>query len=127
MANAVDAVKAGASRWSIAPEAVEWPVTLAAIAFLVWQADAFRDPEFARGAGERYQHAVELRAPILPQALGSGRFTDSIAGNEEDPATLERLTSAYEALARSLAQPLKARLPRLEALENRAREARADA
>jgi len=127
LANSVDAVSAGAtSRWSLAPEAVEWPVTLAAIAFLVFQADAFRDPEFARGAGERYQHAVELRAPILPQALGSGRFTDSITGNEEDPATLDRLTSAYEALARSLAQPLNARLPRLEALENRAREARAD-
>jgi cell division protein FtsW (lipid II flippase) len=126
LADAVHAVRAGSSRGgTVAPETLEWPVTLAAIAFLVWQADAFHDPEFTRGAGDRYRQAVELSVPNLPQALGTGRFADSITGSEDDPATLERLTGAYEAFARSLAQPLKARLPRLEVLENRAREARA--
>ena len=73
MANAVDAGKAPAARGVVAPEAVEWLITLAVIAFLVWQADAFREPEFLRGANDRYQQAIELRVPMLPHAAGSGR------------------------------------------------------
>ena len=57
----------------IPPEALEWLFTLAAIAFLVWQSAAFREPEFLRGASERYREAAELRAPILPQAAGTNR------------------------------------------------------
>jgi hypothetical protein len=48
------------------PEAVEWLFTLAAIVFLVWQSSAFREPDFARSAGERYRDALELRVPMLP-------------------------------------------------------------
>ena len=57
----------------LAPEALEWLFTLAVIAFLFWQSGAFREPGFIRGAGDRYQEAVELKTPILPQAAGTGR------------------------------------------------------
>jgi cell division protein FtsW (lipid II flippase) len=56
------------------PEALEWLFTLAAIAFLAWQSSAFREPDFARIAGERYRDALELRVPILPQAAGTNRL-----------------------------------------------------
>ena len=55
-------------------EALEWLFTLAAIAFLAWQSSAFREPDFARVAGERYRDALELRVPILPQAAGTNRL-----------------------------------------------------
>ena len=118
--------RSGAGRGTVAPEALEWLFTLAAIAFLVWQADAFREPDFIRGAGDRYQRAVELKVPMTPQAPATGRFADAISKTALDPAAIERLTTAYEALARGLALPLTARLPRVEELENRAREARAE-
>jgi cell division protein FtsW (lipid II flippase) len=153
-------VKAGAAHGHLAPAALEWLFTLAAIAFLFWQSAAFREPEFFRGAGDRYQEAVELKASILPQAAGTGRVveictrfgawlprtereisaqrtgvchTDSrhpiaaTATGEIDPAAIAGLAKAHEALARSLALPVKARLSRLDQLENRAREARAEA
>ena len=146
------------------PEAFEWAFTLAAIAFLVWQSEALREPEFVRGAGDRYQKAVELRTPIEPQAASTDSLTricrryggwlpeaerdladgggaatrtgvctpDSrhpigiTAVGEIDPASLGDLTKLREALERSLAQPVKAKLARLDELENRAREARAE-
>jgi cell division protein FtsW (lipid II flippase) len=43
-----------------------------------------------------------------------------------DPEAIAGLAKAHEALARSLALPVKARLSRLDALANRAREARAE-
>lgn len=69
-------VKTGARQVYIAPGALEWLFTLAVIAFLFWQSEAFRDPGFIRGANDRYQEAVELRAPILPQAAGTGRVAE---------------------------------------------------
>jgi cell division protein FtsW (lipid II flippase) len=153
------AVKAGAGLGYLAPEALEWLFTLAAIAFLVWQSGAFRDPGLIRGAGDRYQEAVELKAPILPQAAGTGRvveictqfggwlpqtereisaertgacYSDSrhpitaTATGQIDRAVIAGLTKAHEALVQSLALPVKARLSRLDELENRAREARAE-
>ncbi|MGH8676181.1 MAG: hypothetical protein ACREVG_17980, partial [Burkholderiales bacterium] len=119
-------MRAGAGRDTVAPETLEWLFTVAAIAFLIWQADAFREPDFIRGAGDRYQRAVELKVPIAPQASATGRFADAISKSPLDPAAIERLTTAYEVLARGLALPLTAKLPRLEELENRAREARAE-
>jgi cell division protein FtsW (lipid II flippase) len=43
-----------------------------------------------------------------------------------DPSMLAELAKTHESLARSLAQPVKAKLARLDELENRAREARAE-
>ena len=60
----------------VPPELLEWLFTLAAIAFLFWQSEAFREPGFRRGAGERYQEAVELKATMLPLAAGTARVTD---------------------------------------------------
>src|ERR1700675_4537270 len=68
-----DAAKTGAGHGYLAPEVLEWLFTLAVVAFLYWQSAAFRDPGFIRGAGDRYQEAVELKAPMLPQAAGTGR------------------------------------------------------
>ena len=143
----------------VPPEVLEWLFTLAAVAFLVWQSAALRDPEFIRGAGERYREAVELRAPILPQAAGTvrvvgicNRFGGWLPESERDfpggrtgvchsdprhpivamaagriePDALEALAKDHEALAQSLALPVKARLSRLDEFENRAREARAE-
>ncbi len=150
------AVKTGAAHGSFA---LEWLFTLAVIAFLFWQSGAFRDPGFIRGAGDRYQEAVELKAQILPQAAGTGRVVEicsqlggwlpemergiaaeragacysdsrhpiaSTATRQIDPAAIAGLAKAHEALAQSLALPVKARLSRLDELENRAREARAE-
>ena len=146
-------------RKGVPPEVFEWAFTLAAIAFLVWQSEAFREPEFVRGAGDRYRKAVELKAPIEPQAAGTDRVTDLcsryggwLPKSERDstatrtgvcaqdsrhaipltamgpirPNTLADLTKARDAMDRSLAQPVKAKLARLDELENRAREARAE-
>ena len=63
-------------RKGVPPEVFEWAFTLAAIAFLVWQSEAFREAEFVRGAGDRYRKAVELRAPIEAQAGGTDRVAD---------------------------------------------------
>ena len=149
MANAVDAVSAPAARGVVAPEAVEWLVTLVVLAFLVWQADAFREPEFLRGANDRYQQAIELRVPMVPHAIGNGRvaqvcsryggwlgdadreicLADARAGVQRqqiDPSLIESFAVAHDALGRSLVAPLKAQLPRLQELENRVREARAE-
>lgn len=117
MANAAQTVATHAVARRTAPEAWEWPLTLAAIAFLVWQSEPFREADFQRGAGDRYQQAIERQVAIPPQA--SVRKEAS-----EDPAALE---AAYEALSRALALPVREKLARLEGLENRAREARADA
>ena len=147
-------------RKGVPPEVFEWAFTLAAIAFLVWQSEAFREAEFVRGAGDRYRKAVELRAPIEAQAGGTdrvadlcGRYGGWLPKSEREstatrtgvcaqdshhaipltpmgqirPATLAELTKARDALDRSLAQPVKAKLARLDELENRAREARAEA
>jgi cell division protein FtsW (lipid II flippase) len=73
------AVKAGTGLGYLAPEVMESLFTFAAIAFLVWQSAAFREPGFIRGAGDRYQEAVELKAPILPQAAGTGRAVEICA------------------------------------------------
>jgi cell division protein FtsW (lipid II flippase) len=102
-------------KW-LPPEAFEWAFTLAAIAFLASQAEAFRDPEFPRGAGDRYRKAIELSVPV--------EAASRLAPTEAP--TLEALTKAREAFERSLAQPVKAKLARLDELENRAREARAE-
>jgi cell division protein FtsW (lipid II flippase) len=143
----------------VPPEVLEWLFTFAAIAFLIWQSAALREPEFIRGAGDRYLEAVELRAPILQQAAGTGRVVEicsrfggwlpaaereisaertgachsdsrhpiaAMAAGQIDPATIAGLARAHETLAQSLAQPVKARLSRLDELENRAREARAE-
>jgi cell division protein FtsW (lipid II flippase) len=112
-----------AKAWQLPPEVLEWLFTLAAVAFLVWQTAAFREPDFLRGAGGRYREAVELRAPMLPQAAGTGRVA---ALNPADPAAFAELTKAKDALAQSLLLPIKARLSRLDEFENRAREARAE-
>lgn len=106
------------------PEALEWLFTLAVIAFLLWQSAAFRDPGFIRGAGDRYQEAVELRVPILPHA---DAHLAAAATRVDDAERLAELGKAHAALQQSLAQPVKARLARLDELENRAREARAEA
>lgn len=154
-----DEAEASAGHGYFAPEALEWLFALAVIAFLFWQSEAFRDPRFIRGAGDRYQEAVELQAPILPQAAGTGRVVEictrfggwlpetereisaertgacasdsrhpiaATATGQIDPAVSAELAKAHEALARSLALPVKARLSRLDELENRAREARAE-
>jgi len=159
LAEDVEAVKPGARRGYVAPEALEWLFTLAVIAFLFWQSEAFRDPGFIRGAGDRYQEAVELKASILPQAAATGRVAEictrfggwlpeseseisaqrtgachsdsrhpiaAMAAGEIDPTAMAGLAKTYEALAQSLALPVKARLSRLGELENRAREARAE-
>lgn len=57
------------------PEVFEWLFTLVVIAFLVTQSAAFRDVGFIRGAGDRYEEAIELRVPLLPAASGTGRVT----------------------------------------------------
>jgi cell division protein FtsW (lipid II flippase) len=143
----------------VPPEVWEWAFTLAAIAFLVWQSAAFREPEFVRGAGDRYRKAVELKAPIDPQAAGTDRVADLcsryggwLPKSERDstatrigvcaqdsrhsipltgmaairPNSLTELTKTRDAIDRSLALPVKAKLARLDELENRAREARAE-
>src|SRR6185436_19452144 len=71
-----ETVKTGAGRGYLAPGALEWLSTLAVIVFLYAQSAAFREPEFMRGAGDRYQEAVELKAPMLPEAAGSGRVVE---------------------------------------------------
>src|SRR5262245_34628097 len=142
-----------------APEALEWLATLAVLAFLFWQSTPFREAAFARGAGDRYQQAVELKAAILPRAAGAGRVVDlctrlggwlppaereisagrtgvchsdsrhpipATAAGAVEPAEIDALTRAYEAVAQSLAEPVKSRLSRLDEFENRAREARAE-
>src|SRR4029434_10225351 len=58
----------------LAPEVLEWLFTVAIIAFLVSESAPFRDPAFIRGAADRYREAVELKAPILPEAAGIGRI-----------------------------------------------------
>lgn len=158
-----EVVKTGARHDYLAPEALEWLFTLAVIAFLFWQSGSFHDPGFIRGAGDRYQEAVELKVPILPQAAGTGRvveictqfggwlpetehetqnettaqrtgacYADSrhpiaaTAMGQIDPAVIAGLAKAHEALAQSLALPVKARLSRLDELANRAREARVE-
>ena len=151
MSSAVDAAAvAPTARAVVEPEAVEWCITLAVIAFLAWQADAFREPQFLRGANDRYQKAVELRVPLVPQAAGAGRVADVCArfggwlpeAEREicpaetrngamlrapvDSSPIESLAGAEDALARSIAAPLIAQLPRVRELENRAREARAE-
>ena len=141
------------------PEAFEWLFTLAAIAFLVWQSLAFREPEFLRAASERYRDAAELRAPMLPQAFGTNRVAilcsryggwlpqvereasaerigvchadarhsiAEIAASPIEPTALAELAKDHEAVAQSLAAPVKARLARLDEFANRAREARAE-
>jgi len=146
-------------RKGLPPEGFEWAFTLAALAFLIWQSEAFRDPGFLRGAGDRYRKAVELEVPIAPQAAGTHRVTalckryggwlpdaekditpsrtgacsedarHSIgitAREPADPAAVADLARTRESLARSLAMPVRARLARLDELENRAREARAE-
>ncbi len=102
------------SRGALAPILLEWLFTLGAIAFLLTQAAAFQEPEFVRGTGERYREAAELRVPLAAR----------VAQGKTDTATLAR---DYEALTQGLARPVKARLSRLAELENRAREARAEA
>ena len=151
MANAVDAVRAPATRGAvIAPEAVEWLVTFAVIAFLAWQAEAFREREFLRGANDRFQQAIELKVSLPPQVSGTGRVIDACArfsgwlpeaerdlcpaGSRSgadarraiDPSVIESFAGTHDTIAQSLAAPLNAQIPRLQALENRAREARAD-
>lgn len=146
-------------RRGVPPELLEWAFTLAAIAFLVWQSGAFRESEFARGAGDRYRKAVELEAPIDARAAGTQRVTDLcrrfgnwlpeaerdltatrtgvcaedsrheipfVSRDAIDPATLTELSKTRDAIAKGLAMPVKAKLARLEELENRAREARAE-
>lgn len=146
-------------RKGVPPEVFEWAFTLAALAFLVWQSAAFREAEFVRGAGDRYRKAVELEAPIAPQAAGTQRVSElcsrygawlpqaereftatrtgvcaedsrhpipALAREAIDPSSLAELSRTHESLARSLAMPVKARLARLNELENRAREARAE-
>ena len=105
--------KSGRSRGALAPILFEWLFTLAALAFLIWQAGAFHEPEFIRSTGERYREAAELRVPLAAR----------VSGPRDDAA----LARDYEALTQSLARPVKARLARLAELENRAREARAEA
>jgi len=106
------------------PELLEWLFTLAVVAFLVWQSAGLRDPDFLRGSAARYREAVELRAPILPQV--DARLA-AAATRVDDAERLAELGKAHAALQQSLAQPVKARLARLDELENRAREARAEA
>src|SRR5262245_8956254 len=72
-------VRKGVAVGRFVPEAVEWFATLAAIAFLTLQATPFRDPDFIRGAGDRYQQAVELSAPILPLAAATQHVVDLCA------------------------------------------------
>jgi cell division protein FtsW (lipid II flippase) len=152
-------VKTSVTAGRLAPEALEWLATLAVIAFLVWQSAPFRDPAFTRGAGDRYQQAMELRATMLPRAAGTGRVADlctrlggwlppaereiaagrtgvchsdarhpipAVASGAVTSAEIEALARSYEALAQSLAEPVRARLSRLDEFENRAREARAE-
>ena len=144
-----DAVKAPAARAVIAPEAVEWFFTILVLAFLVWQAEPFRDAQLLRGANDRYQQAVDLRVRLVPEPASGGRVAQLCAAHggwlpdaerefcpaetrstaqrrEIDPSLIESYAATYEALGRSLAAPLRAQLPRLQELENRAREARAD-
>jgi cell division protein FtsW (lipid II flippase) len=99
----------------VPPELFEWLFTLAAIAFLAWQAAAFQEPEFQRVANERYRDALELRVPMAGTAAGASA-----------PATLPELRKRHELVAQSLAAPVKARLSRLDQFANREREARAD-
>lgn len=106
------------------PEVLEWLFTLAAVAFLVWQSAGLRDPEFLRSSNARYREAVELSATILPQA---DAYLSTAAARSDDAARFADLGKAQAALQQSLAQPIKSRLARLDELENRAREARAEA
>src|SRR5262245_48853805 len=134
----------------LVPEVLEWLFTFAVIAFLIWESAPFREPAFTRGAGDRYREAVELKAPILPQAAGIGRVVEicsrfggwlpevereisaeragvchpdarhavSVARQDPiDPAAIDELFRAYEALSNSLASPVKGRLARLGELE----------
>jgi cell division protein FtsW (lipid II flippase) len=103
------------------PEVFEWLFTLAAVAFLVWQSTAFREPEFQRSAGERYRDAQELRVNMLDEAARGKRAATSL-----EPVSLAELDKAYAALQRSLAAPVLSRLARLDEFANRTREARAD-
>lgn len=119
-----DALGTGARPSSFAPEALEWLFTLAVVAFLVWQSAGLREPDFLRGAGARYREATELRAPILPQV---DAHLAAAAARVDDAARLTELGKAHAALQQSLALPVRARLSRLDELENRAREARAEA
>ncbi len=119
--------KAAAGRGSFAPELFEWLFTLAVVAFLVWQSAGLREPDFLHGSNARYREAVELRVPAVPPVdarLGAAAASDGIDG--ADPALLAELGKAHEALQQSLAAPIKARLGRLDELENRVREARAE-
>jgi cell division protein FtsW (lipid II flippase) len=152
------ATKGSAGYSLLAPEVLEWLFTVAIIAFLVSESAPFRDPAFIRGAADRYREAVELKAPMLPQAAGIGRIFEicsrfggwlpdaereisaertgvchadarhAISVARQDPIDqgTDDLSRAYEALAKSLAGPVRGRLARLGELENRAREARAE-
>jgi cell division protein FtsW (lipid II flippase) len=134
-----------APRALLSPEILEWIFTLAVIGFLAWQAMAFRQPGFTRGAGDRYAAALDLRVDLPPQARGDSvaalcaRYGGWLAGDSGacagaaraarepvDPEAFIRLSDLHNVLAQALAQPVAGELSRLKALGNVAREARTD-
>ena len=142
------------ARWQPKAGVVETVFTVAVVAFLAWQTAPFREGDFRRGAGDRYQQALELKVQVPAEAAGSGRVaaicerfgadaTGSghealgvVCGSQVGPAAdvdatelgtiVSTLTQAHQALTESFDLPLRANRAALARLENRAREARTE-
>ncbi len=136
---------------TLMPGLFELGLTVLVLAFLFWQARAFNKPEIVRGSGDRYQQALALTVPILPDAQGIGRVASictsyggltgvepacrsddrnritTVSREAIDPAVLNRWNrNTYPALSASLAAPLHAQQKAIADLEMRSAEARAD-
>jgi cell division protein FtsW (lipid II flippase) len=152
--NGTHALALSPARWQLKVGLVETVFTFAAVAFLFWQSAPFREGDFRRGAGDRYQQALELEVQIPPAAAGTGRVAaicerfgvatteaehdglQGACGSHRDAAAnvgaadlgavVAELTEAHQALTESFDRPLRANRAALARLENRAREARTE-
>src|SRR5689334_3006644 len=151
--NGTHALAFSPARWQLKAAVVETVFTVAVVAFLAWQSAPFREGDFRRGAGDRYQQALELKVQVPAAAAGSGRVAaicerfgaatgsgrealDVVCGSQSSPAAdvdatelravIATFTEAHQALTESFDLPLRANRAALARLENRAREARTE-
>src|SRR4051812_6496876 len=152
--NGTHALTLSAARWQLKTAVIETVCTCVVLAFLFWQSAPFREGAFGRGAGDRYQQALELKVQIPAVAAGTDRvagicerFGEALSEAEREAlggactfprptatntspaelgALLPALTEAYQALIESFDVPLRTNRAALAQLENRAREARTE-
>src|SRR5690349_13454960 len=71
--NGTHALPLSPARWQLKAGLIESVCTLAVLALLFWQSEPFRESAFGRGAGDRYQQALELKVQIPWAATGASR------------------------------------------------------